>query len=204
MEIKEWENFRCELKNQLFLNGKSEKDNLNHHLDFLKEMKEAHSKVLAKIEECNAFANIANGQNRTEEMVKRDVGVFSLAQFMWVYETFYMHCINQLCYLLIKKGHDLFNQFNNKFAVSLEDIENVSTFVKLKFLEAHNFKIMKRESDKEVRNAIAHQNYVLNKNGNIPIDNKIVDISKKAKNWLFFHNHFGKITSFVLKKLIKK
>ena len=108
-------------------------------------------------------------QKKTQER-----GILEAALFLWLYESSYCWCVNLLCFILIVNGHDLNNEFNNHYAETINDVENIGTSAKLRFLEAHKFEIMKRGEDREIRNAIAHQTY--------STDGSTIKLKEKSKS----------------------
>ena len=56
----------------------------------------------------------------------------------------------------------------------------MSLFIKLKFLEKHDFNLLSRITHRELRNAIVHQDYVFDSRGNVKIlrNNKQYDVRK--------------------------
>lgn len=97
--------------------------------------------------------------------------------FLWEYEGNYTSCVDAFCFLIITNGHDLFDPIRRKYVKSLEEIGNIDMSIKLMFLEEHNFGIFKRDKDRELRNKIAHHDFVLDDSGKVLINNKEVNIA---------------------------
>lgn len=100
-------------------------------------------------------------------------------------------------------GHDLFNSFKRKYAVSFADIGEVDVATKLGFLEEHNFRVFNRKKDRELRNKIAHHDFLLDETGKIKIDGVEVNVLSRhqdlmnfvAKVLLTFCDCLGEITA---------
>jgi CHASE2 domain-containing sensor protein len=88
--------------------------------------------------------------------------------------------------VLIINGHDLFNFFNRKYAVSIEEISNLVATSKIQFLEEHGFSMFKREGDRKLRNKIAHYDFVIDKDGTVKIEGLSINIFQKIKDLLDF------------------
>ena len=96
---------------------------------------------------------------------------------------FYINCY---IYGLILEGHhDIWLEDRQKFASSFEEIVRVPLTVKLRFLVKHGFKSFSKICPKDVRNAIAHQNFVIEPDGTIFIERR--KISKKESEKII-HN----------------
>jgi hypothetical protein len=109
-----------------------------------------------------------------------------MASYLWIYEGLYTFCVDFFCSLLIRRGHDLFDEFNRSYVFSFEEVQGVLTATKLKFLKCHNFGIFERRQDRKLRNDIAHHNFVLDTSGVLKVDGKTVDIAAKYKDLVKF------------------
>jgi hypothetical protein len=109
-----------------------------------------------------------------------------MASYLWMYESFYTFCVDFFCYLLIRKGHDLFNEFNRRYVFSFDEVQGVNTATKLKFLKCHKLEIFERPQDRKLRNDIAHHSFVLDTSGVLKVNDKNVDIAERNKDLLNF------------------
>jgi len=110
---------------------------------------------------------------------QRDASTVDMASFLWAFEGLYMCRLDAVCSLLIKSGHDLFDPIRRKFASSLEDIQNVDTSTKFKFLEEHEFDFLIKKQEQKLRNKIAHLDFELDDKGRILINGQVVDVRSK-------------------------
>lgn len=78
--------------------------------------------------------------------------------------------INFIVFYLVRLGHhDLWCPFNQKYARSYTDVSDVSLRIKTRFLEDHGFDFIEDFVNRDIRNAIAHQEYLIRDNGEIEI-----------------------------------
>jgi hypothetical protein len=103
-----------------------------------------------------------------------------------MYEGFYTFCVDFFCHLLIKKGHDLYDEFKRRYVFSFKEVQGVYTGTKLKFLKCYKLGIFERPQDRKLRNNIAHHNFVLDSSGVLKVDGKTVDIVERYKDLLDF------------------
>lgn len=87
--------------------------------------------------------------------------LISASSFLLYFEGCYVASIDRICLLLIMSGHDLYDFFRRKFAKTLEEIGNIDINTKFRFLEEHGFKRLVRQRDRELRNKIAHLDFVV-------------------------------------------
>jgi hypothetical protein len=117
---------------------------------------------------------------------KREAPVARMMAFLWLYEIDYVRCLDAFCYLLISNGHDLFHSIRNKYVKSLNDVGRVDVYTKLNFLEEHGFGLLKRSIDMELRNKIAHHDFVIDESGKAFVAKKEVDVGARFNDLLSF------------------
>ena len=81
-------------------------------------------------------------------------------------------------YLMFDSHHDIWSEFKQDYIRKYDDVQQIPYYQKIKFLNHHNFSFIEELSSREFRNAIAHQNYSIDKEGNVLIYKKS-RISKK-------------------------
>jgi len=191
VEKQEMEQFECEFKRHLSVSIKSSENNENGYLSLLLRMQEGTTEGGKWKHENEAFLRVSRKVLGTVERTnKMDVALISLAEFLWSYETDYMNCVDLVCYLLTNNGHDLLNIHTNKYAVTFEDVGDISAFVKFEFLKAHDFRMLIRKNDKDLRNSIAHHNFLLGEDGTIKVKGEPIDIFKRNSGLLCFTSKF--------------
>lgn len=78
--------------------------------------------------------------------------------------------INFIVFYLVRLGHhDLWCPFNQKYVRSYTEVTEVSLRIKTRFLEDHGFDFIEDFAFRDIRNAIAHQEYLIRDNGEIEI-----------------------------------
>jgi hypothetical protein len=107
---------------------------------------------------------------------KKEATVLSIAEFLWAFEGFYLFELDLYCLLLIANGHDLFDSIRRMYASSRKEVGLIDVSIKQIFLNEHGLGMLWRKSDQELRNKIAHQEFLIDENGNISINNQIIDI----------------------------
>jgi hypothetical protein len=171
--------FRLEVERLLHDSTQSE----DHGQNPLREV-QAIFKRLCDIENDKVSSVLADMAGCTIEKQKKTP--LLMASYLWTYEGLYTFCIDFFCSLLIKRGHDLFDEFNRRYVFSFEEVQDVLTATKLKFLKCHNLGIFERRKDRELRNNLAHHNFVLDTSGVLKVDGKTVDIAARYKDLVEF------------------
>ncbi len=101
--------------------------------------------------------------------------------------------INIFIYTLMLRGHhDIWFEEKQKFVSSFDELFSVSLSVKLKFLKKHGFGFMPEICSREIRNAVAHQDFKIEPDGTVYTmkDGKIYskftkkDLTEKIENAL--------------------
>jgi hypothetical protein len=108
------------------------------------------------------------------------------ACFLLAFEGGYTGLLDEVCFLLVAKGHDLFDPLGRQYASSLREINEIDLSTKLKFLERHGFNMLVRNEDKRLRNRIAHHDFRLDKKGEILIDGQRVDLISRSTDLTAF------------------
>jgi hypothetical protein len=184
VESQEWEQFESELKEQLSVFIRSSK-NREKRRDVLDSMQKALADTLKQSNELDTFAHILSRLlEKFETFDKKEVTIIQMFNFLWTYETHYVLWVDIFCCLLVGNGHDL--SFRGKYVSSFEEIGNVDVHTKLKFLEAHNFKIFNRKQDRKLRNKIAHHDFLLYDSGILQVKGETIDINQRLSDLVDF------------------
>jgi hypothetical protein len=97
----------------------------------------------------------------------------ALTEILFVTEGVFSAVSNLAIYaMILTEHHDIWNEYNRKFASSFEEVVELPLYVKLRFLEKHRFEFFAELCPKELRNAIAHLNYRIDTDGSIHIHEK--------------------------------
>lgn len=89
-------------------------------------------------------------------------------------------CVNLVIYVLkSKEHHDLWSEYKQDFVTSFNDVQELPLHVKEKFLRRHELGFLSKLCHRELRNAIAHQNFVIDSDGSVYVQNG----GKKARRY---------------------
>ena len=75
--------------------------------------------------------------------------------------------VQSIAFISMANGHDIYDPQRMKFVKSYKDLDKVSLFVKLQFIEEHGFKYLTEIYNRKLRNCIAHLKFNLNDDGSI-------------------------------------
>lgn len=182
MENQEWEQFKSEIKKQLLILPKSPNKDMHFEVSKATENYNKHG-VVAQ----NTLLEVNRRLlDKPESFVRRQSTALIMAHYIWSYEGSYVLCIDEICSLLVINGHDLFDVVRKEYAASFEDVTNVDIPTKLKFLKAHNLKILDRTQDRKLRNKLAHNDFLLTDDGILRVDGVEVDILQRSTDLLNF------------------
>jgi hypothetical protein len=108
--------------------------------------------------------------------------ILSLYLYLNLVEGAITEYIEFITFLLLKNGHDIYDPRRMQFAKSYEDIQNIDMYIKEQFLDLHGFDFVTSALDRELRNCIAHQDFVIFEDGNIKNlkNQELIDIEKKV------------------------
>ena len=187
MEQDKWDNFNKKLRVELVNFQKNDsQEQRTRFIEFLNAFLKVNNVCMTKMDDCASFSKIIIAD---KSLSLRDKAIFRLSQFLWIYEVSYMACVNTLCFLLVCNHHDLVDNFGN-YADSIEDIEEMNGYPKIKFLLRHKFEIMKRQPDGNLRNGIAHSAYSIDNSGSITVKNSKIDVLKQGQELISFCEMF--------------
>lgn len=95
--------------------------------------------------------------------------------------------MNLVIFYYINLGkHDIWHPYLQRFVTSFDEISDIPFYIKAKFLEAHGFWFIEDFLQKDLRNAIAHQDYLINEKGEIELyrrqkRTRIIELSELAE-----------------------
>lgn len=112
----------------------------------------------------------------TSGMPECDRAFLNLAIYLFMVEGAYASYMNFLCFLLILEGHDLYDIFNRKFVSSFKEIEIVNFETKEQFLKEHHLGLFNKGLKRKLRNAIAHYDFKIEKDGTVRVKGQMIDI----------------------------
>ena len=90
-----------------------------------------------------------------------------LFYYLGLSEGFLSQLVQSIALILMENGHDIYDPQRMKFVKRYRDLDKVSLFVKLQFLEEHGLKYLTETYNRKLRNCIAHLKLNLNDDGTI-------------------------------------
>ena len=90
-----------------------------------------------------------------------------LFYYLGLSEGLLSHLVQSIALILMENGHDIYDPQRMKFVKSYRDLDKISLFVKLQFLEEHGLKYLTETYNRKLRNCIAHLKLNLNDDGTI-------------------------------------
>jgi len=103
-------------------------------------------------------------------------------------------------YLILDCHHDIWSEVKQDFIIKYDDVQRIPLYQKIKLLDHHDFPFIEDLCSREIRNSIAHQNYSIDKEGNLLIYKKnriskkisLKEMNKKISNIYKFLHIFTK------------
>jgi len=110
-------------------------------------------------------APIDQSESKYKNIIKTH---FELINILFLCEAFLTSVIDLFIIYIIETKHgDLWNFQKNIYVSSLDDLKSVDVFHKIEFLKRHDYGFMKDLYPRQIRNAIAHANYLIKPDGSI-------------------------------------
>lgn len=139
------------------------------------------------------------------KLTPKQRSLLELLLYMMASEGLFSQAIQLVSYILVVNHHDLYDPTRMKFAKSYEELNRLSLFVKLQFVEEHGFKFLVDIYDRSLRNCIAHNKYVVEEDGKIlnnETNQKIEDIANKGQKLVKLVNTLGLVFMVIDAELI--
>ena len=126
--------------------------------------------------------------------------MFFLLILLFILENNIGYIINTLIYDIIRQEHhDLYDENSRTFAASINDIIKTSLSVKIMFLEKHGHSYIKQIANRNLRNAIAHSNFKIDKDGCVIIlKNNRFSEKKTPAELLEIYKNVVKMLMFII------
>lgn len=118
----------------------------------------------------------------TTDMPKDELAYLRLTDLIYTIEGPFSFIMNVVIYSLLKEGHhDIWSESEQQFISSFEDIFKIPLYKRLKFLNAHNFSFFSDICPRKIRNAVAHQTFLIESNGIIKYNTTEISLSQIEK-----------------------
>ena len=103
----------------------------------------------------------------SEKLTPRQKSLLDLLSYLGVSEGAFSELTQLITFILVENGHDIYDPIRTKFVKNYKGLDKVVLFIKLQFVEEHGFKFITNVFDRELRNCIAHLNFVIKDDGTI-------------------------------------
>ena len=121
------------------------------------------------------IARLNRGQNYLDEITEilsekltpKQKSLLGLFLYLGESEGVFSELIQLITFILVENGHDIYDPIRMKFVKNYKGLDKVVLFIKLQFVEEHGFKFITSVFDRELRNCIAHLNFVIKDDGTI-------------------------------------
>lgn len=101
------------------------------------------------------------------EAPRKQVSIMLLLNYLALSEGVFSELVQIFTYILVENDHDIYDPFGMKFAKDYRELDEISFFIKLQFIEKHGFKNVIDAFDRKLRNCIAHLRYYLEEDGTL-------------------------------------
>lgn len=95
-------------------------------------------------------------------------------------EGVFSELVQAIVFILMESHHDIYNPERMRFVENYEELDKVTLYVKLQFIEKHGLKFIADAIDRKLRNSIAHLEFIVKDDGNI-FDRKTRKITKDVR-----------------------
>lgn len=130
-----------------------------------------------------------------KRMSKYKKSLVNLASYLFEVESGFASYMNLICLMLVYQGHDLYNFFDRNFAHSIDEIANVNMQTKELFLKEHGFELFNEGYNRRLRNAIAHFDFKIEKDGTVRAKGSKFDVGDEANKLYYFMSLIHEIGS---------
>ena len=131
----------------------------------LKTLFNSFKEVNENLEYCMDIRKLSSGIKIREN--PKEKSLMDLFLYLLLVEGVFSKVVGMVSILLIENDHDLYDPQEMKFLTKFQQIDQLSLFIKLQFLEKHGFELIVQAVDRELRNRIAHIDIEVNLDGKI-------------------------------------
>jgi hypothetical protein len=163
------------------------------------EFKEVNSifQHLKRMQENSLIWNQLFGKIEKLQTSQTEDSLFLLLYILYFVEGPLNLVINEIAYSLMVKGHhDIWSEQKQKFVSSFDELFEIRLFIKLEFLKKHGFGFLSEICSKEIRNAIAHQNFKIEPDGTVRLKNERKYTQKELREKIDDKLKFIKMVSY--------
>jgi hypothetical protein len=144
-------------------------------------LKSAYSDVRENMTYWNSIWDLSNsGEMKPKPKQK---SLLDLFLYLLLAEGVFSKIVQIVTFLLVEKCHDLYDPRQWIFVEDYEKLKKIDLYVKCQFLKKHEFDLLADSVDRDLRNCIAHLNFIVNEDGSIlnkKTKKKIEDLIQKT------------------------
>ena len=96
--------------------------------------------------------------------------------YLGLFETSLSNLIDLILMLFIALHHDLYGFFGKQYAKSPDNLDRISMYEKLNFLKDHDLAVISQNINRNLRNKIAHLDFIIEPNGKILVKRQRYDL----------------------------
>jgi hypothetical protein len=103
----------------------------------------------------------------TSNVTPKQKSLLELFLYLELSEGVFDELVQVIAYILMENHHDLYDPHHLKFLKDQKELDKLDFYFKLQFLEKHDFEFVVKAFDRDLRNAIAHLDFLIKEDGNI-------------------------------------
>jgi hypothetical protein len=111
--------------------------------------------------------------NLTSSGTDKQKSLLNLFAYLVYGEGVFSELVQIIAFILMENDHDIYDPRRMEFVNTYEHLYKLDLYVKMQFIEKHGFGMLTKSFDRDLRNCIAHLDFVIHDNGKI--------ISKKTQ-----------------------
>lgn len=111
--------------------------------------------------------DIASLTSENTNSSPKQKAMLDLYAYLTLVEGVFSEMVEIIAFLLIENDHDLYDPKEMRFIDSYLQLKKLDLFVKIQFIEKHGFKNLTNAIDRNLRNCIAHLDFLVDEMGNI-------------------------------------
>ena len=100
-----------------------------------------------------------------KKLTPKQESIVTLLTYLAESEGVFSEVVQVIAFILIVNGHDIYDPQRMKFVKEYGDLDKVTLYIKLQFIEEHGFEYIAEIFDRELRNCIAHMQLIVKDDG---------------------------------------
>ena len=116
----------------------------------------------------------------TINLTPKQKKLLELFLYLVLSEGVFSEIVQAIVFILMESHHDIYNPERMRFVENYEELDKVTLYVKLQFIEKHGLKFIADAIDRKLRNSIAHLGFIVEEEGSI-LDTRTGKLTKDLK-----------------------